>query len=100
MLDVYIGDAIGTGLAKTLRKKGIEHPIIFLTSSIEHAPQSFKTGTLRYLLKPLDFQKLHEALDAAGIYSSTLKYSKKRTYCIWGIWVAMQTFPPMKPATA
>ena len=28
---------------------------------------------------------------AAGIYSSTLKYSKKITYIIWGAWVAFQT---------
>ena len=28
---------------------------------------------------------------AAGIYSSTLKYSKKFTYILWGIWVALQT---------
>ena len=28
---------------------------------------------------------------AAGIYSSTLKYSKKITYIIWGAWVVLQT---------
>ena len=28
---------------------------------------------------------------AAGIYSSTLKYSKKTTYIIWGTWIALQT---------
>ena len=28
---------------------------------------------------------------AAGIYSSTLKYTKKFTYILWGIWVALQT---------
>lgn len=28
---------------------------------------------------------------AAGIYSSTLKYSKKFTYILWGIWIAIQT---------
>ena len=38
---------------------------MFLTSSLEHAPQSFETGTLRYLLKPLNPQKLDEALDAS-----------------------------------
>ena len=27
---------------------------------------------------------------AAGIYSSDLKYSKKRTYLIWGMWIALQ----------
>lgn len=65
LLDVYIGDAMGTDLAKIIRKKGIENPIIFLTTSIEHAPESFETGTLRYLIKPLDIRKLQEALDAA-----------------------------------
>lgn len=65
ILDIYIGDEIGTNLAKTIRKRGIESPIIFLTTSIEHAPQSFETGTLRYLLKPLNIEKLYEAMDVA-----------------------------------
>ncbi len=65
VLDVYIGDEIGTELARKIRKKGIESPIIFLTTSIEHAPESFETGTLRYLIKPLDSQKFIEAIDAA-----------------------------------
>ena len=28
---------------------------------------------------------------AAGIYSSTLKYSKKTTYVIWGAWIVLQS---------
>lgn len=28
---------------------------------------------------------------AAGIYSSTLKYSKRKTYLIWSIWVVLQS---------
>ena len=62
---MYIGDGMGTELARAIRKKGIEAPIIFLTTSVEHAPESFETGTLRYLIKPLDPKKLYEALDAA-----------------------------------
>ena len=65
ILDVYIGEELGTGLAKNIRKRGIDSPIIFLTTSIEHAPQGYETGTLRYLIKPLDPKKLYEALDAA-----------------------------------
>ena len=65
VLDVYIGDEIGTALAKEIRKRGIESPIVFLTTSIEHAPQSFETGTLRYLIKPLNPEKFYEALDVA-----------------------------------
>ena len=65
VLDVYIGDEMGTALARDLRKMGIENPIIFSTTSLEHAPESFETGTLRYLIKPINPAKLYEALDAA-----------------------------------
>ena len=65
VLDVYIGDEMGTALASDIRKFGIESPIIFATTSIEHAPQSYETGTLRYLIKPINPLKFYEALDAA-----------------------------------
>ena len=65
ILDVYIGKEMGTALAKNIRKRGIESPIIFLTTSVEHAPEGYETGTLRYLIKPLDPKKFYEALDAA-----------------------------------
>lgn len=73
VLDVYIGDDMGTALARTIRKRGIENPIIFLTSSIDHAPESFETGTLRYLLKPLNPQKLYEAMDSAIVIAEKLR---------------------------
>ena len=65
VLDVYIGDEMGTALAGDIRKFGIESPIIFATTSLEHAPQSYETGTLRYLIKPINPRKFDEALDAA-----------------------------------
>ena len=65
VLDVYIGDEMGTALASDIRKFGIESPIIFATTSLEHAPQSYETGTLRYLIKPINPRKFDEALDAA-----------------------------------
>ena len=65
VLDVYIGKEMGTALAKNIRRRGIDSPIIFLTTSVEHAPQGYETGTLRYLIKPLDPKKFYEALDAA-----------------------------------
>ena len=73
VLDVYIGDELGLTLAQDIRKRGIENPIIFLTASIEHAPQSFETGTLRYLLKPIDIRKLYEALDVAIVQFEKLQ---------------------------
>ena len=65
VLDVYIGDEMGTVLAKSIRSRGIESPIVFLTTSVEHAPESFETGTLRYLIKPINPIKFYEAMDAA-----------------------------------
>ena len=65
VLDVYIGDELGTALARNIRKFGIESPIIFATTSVEHAPESYETGTLRYLIKPISLTKFYEAMDAA-----------------------------------
>lgn len=65
VLDVYIGDKMGTALARDIRKSGIESPIIFATTSLEHAPESYETGTLRYLIKPINPAKFYEAMDVA-----------------------------------
>ena len=65
VLDVYIGDEMGTALARDIRKLGIESPIIFATTSLEHAPESYEMGTLRYLIKPLSPAKFYEAMDVA-----------------------------------
>ena len=43
------------------------------------------TGTI------VEFILLLIAHAAAGIYSSTLKYSKKITYTVWGTWIVLQT---------
>ena len=39
----------------------------------------------------IEFILICMAHAVAGIYSSTLKYSKKITYIIWGIWVLLQS---------
>ena len=39
----------------------------------------------------IEFILLLIAHAAAGIYSSTLKYNKKTTYIVWGVWMALQT---------
>lgn len=65
LLDVYIGAEMGTELAREIRTKNIESPIMFLTTSIEHAPESLESDTLRYLIKPLNPDKFYEAMDVA-----------------------------------
>ena len=69
VLDVYIGDEIGITLARDIRKSGIESPIIFATTSLEHAPQSYETGTLRYLIKPINPGKFYEAMGVALVWA-------------------------------
>ena len=69
VLDVYIGDEMGTALAGDIRKFGIESPIIFATTSLEHAPQSYETGTLRYLIKPINPGKFYEAMSVALVWA-------------------------------
>lgn len=39
----------------------------------------------------VEFLILLIAHSAAGIYSAALKYSKKTTYTIWGVWIVLQT---------
>ena len=73
MLDVYIGDEMGTTLAREIRAREIDSPIIFLTTSVEHAPQGYETGTLRYLIKPLEPEKFYEAIDAACLQAEKLQ---------------------------
>ena len=69
VLDVYIGDEMGTALASDIRKFGIESPIIFATTSLEHAPESYETGTLRYLIKPINPGKFYEAMSVALVWA-------------------------------
>ena len=69
VLDVYIGDEMGTALARDIRKFGIKSPIIFATTSLEHAPQSYETGTLRYLIKPINPVKFYEAMGVALVWA-------------------------------
>ena len=83
ILDIYIGDEIGTSLAKDIRKRGNESPIIFLTTSLEHAPMGYEVGTLRYLIKPIDQTKFFEAMDAA--FTQSEKVIKKLNEFALGI---------------
>ena len=77
VLDVYIGEEMGTDLARNIRKFGIESPIIFATTSVEHAPQSYETGTLRYLIKPINPAKFYEAMDVAVASAEKLGQRRK-----------------------
>ena len=45
VLDVYIGKEMGTALAKNIRRRGIDSPIIFLTTSPFFCPTRSASAT-------------------------------------------------------
>lgn len=54
LLDINMPDKTGIEAACELRKGGYEYPIIFLTTSREHAVDAFDVDAAQYLIKPVD----------------------------------------------
>ena len=62
LLDVMMDGMDGMSLAAALRAQGSKTPIIFISSNREMALRGYEVAAARYLAKPLDRQKLREAL--------------------------------------
>lgn len=62
LLDVMMEGQTGMELASTLRKQGNGADIIFLSSNREMALMGYEVDALRYLSKPVQQEKLQEAL--------------------------------------
>lgn len=78
LADIYILDMLmprcsGIDLGSQIRMSGCESIIIYITSSDDYALDAYGVHAIRYLLKPLDENKLFEALDYA------LSYTKVKT---------------------
>ena len=52
--DIYMPGISGMSVAAELRERDIESSIIFLTTSKEHALETFGVGATQYLVKPCD----------------------------------------------
>ena len=68
--DVYIMEinmmgVTGISVARELRARKIEYPIIFLTSTPEFALQAFEVNATQYLLKTYSKERFFDALDKA-----------------------------------
>lgn len=59
-LDVHLDDDLGF---KILEQLDLTIPVIFTTAHSEYTLKAFKNFTIDYLLKPIDFDELCEALD-------------------------------------
>lgn len=65
LLDIYMPGVTGMNIAAEIRRRNNECPIIFLTSSSDHAVEAFGLDATHYLLKPYVQSDLHAALDKA-----------------------------------
>ena len=65
LLDIYMPGVSGMSVATELRSKAVHSPIIFLTSSSEHAVEAFGVDATHYLLKPYAQQNFFAAMDKA-----------------------------------
>lgn len=63
LIDCLLPDGSGVELAKTIRASNDDAAFIFTTAYLEYAAEGYETDALRYLLKPVDVEKLREALD-------------------------------------
>ena len=61
-LDIEMPGIDGITLAKRLRAISENVHIVFLTSHIEYALEGYEVNALRYLVKPVDMNKLNEVL--------------------------------------
>ena len=65
LLDVYMPGLTGVSIATELRRRNDESPVIFLTSSRDHAVEAFGVGATHYLLKPYTKDDFFAAMDKA-----------------------------------
>lgn len=65
LLDILMPDLDGIELARTLRRRGEQAPVLYLTTSLEHAIPAFSVRALDYLVKPVEEAALFRALDDA-----------------------------------
>ena len=65
LLDIYMPGITGMSIATELRSRGVKSPIVFLTSSTDHALEAFGVDATHYLLKPYSWDNFCVGMDKA-----------------------------------
>ena len=65
LLDIYMPGVTGMSIATELRSRGVKSPVIFLTSSTDHALEAFGVDATHYLLKPYTKDNFYVGMDKA-----------------------------------
>lgn len=63
-MDYQMDGLDGLETSRRLRKASVDTPIIFLTSFPDIVFDTFEVGAYRFLVKPIDYEKLSSALDS------------------------------------
>lgn len=66
LMDIYMGRLTGMDTVSEIRKTDTAVPIAFLTTSTDHALDSYRFHVDRYILKPYQPEMIEEVLDMAG----------------------------------
>lgn len=66
-MDIYLADAMGTEVVKRLPGH-TGRQIVFVTFSKDHAIEAFGLGAVHYLLKPLTYEAVSQAMDRCLAY--------------------------------
>ena len=65
LLDIYMPGITGMSIATELRSRSVKSPVIFLTSSTDHALEAFGVDATHYLLKPYTKDSLYMGMEKA-----------------------------------
>lgn len=63
LLDIQMKTLSGMSAARTLRQKGLETPIIFITAMTEYAMEGYEVHAFGFLKKPVHYRQLAWQLD-------------------------------------
>ncbi len=78
LMDIFMPGKTGVEVVREMRGKGYKMPVIFLTTSTEHALNAYEVDALQYLVKPLEHGKFFHAMDIAFAAVKT----EKKTFLV------------------
>ena len=73
LLDIIMPEINGIELGKHLRNMGKKGVIIYLTTSMDYAVESYDIDAFFYLLKPIESNKFYDVMDRAVNYINSKK---------------------------
>lgn len=79
VLDIYMYEKTGMDVATYIRDQGDDCKLIFATSSIDFAVESYEVRAIYYVLKPLQKEKFHHALDLCVEKEPIIQIVSERT---------------------